>query len=99
MLGSEGILVKNGPLPSNQWYALAQFHAHWGGNCIRGSEHLVDGKPYASELHMVYWNCSKYGSFEQAMKNPDGLVVLAVFLEEGQTRTNELHKVSQGCQI
>ena len=59
---------------------------------------MVDGKPFPAELHMVYWNCSKYGSFEQAMKKPDGLVVLAVFLEEGDTQRNELHKVVQGYQ-
>ena len=86
-------MIKGGPLPGDKWYALEQFHCHWGSSDMIGSEHTVNGKPFAAELHMVYWNAAKYDNFKQAMKCPDGLAVLAVFLEEGQTRTNELHKV------
>ena len=34
--------MSGGPLDST--YQLAQFHAHWGGENARGSEHTVDGK-------------------------------------------------------
>ena len=34
--------LSGGPLDST--YQLAQFHAHWGGENARGSEHTVDGK-------------------------------------------------------
>ena len=81
----------------NHVYVLEQFHAHWGGTSFVGSEHLVDGKSYAAELHMVFWN-KTFGSFNEAMKQPGGLAVLAVFLEEGETGENELDKVIQGCQ-
>ena len=46
---------------------------------------------------MVFWN-TQYKSFKEAMKQPDGLAVLAVFLEEGETRKNELHEVKLGYQ-
>ena len=46
---------------------------------------------------MVFWN-TKYKSFKEATKQPDGLAVLAVFLEEGETRKNELHLVCEGYQ-
>jgi len=38
----EGSSLSGGPLDST--YQLAQFHAHWGGENGRGSEHTVDGK-------------------------------------------------------
>ena len=34
-------------------YELWQFHAHWGDDSCKGSEHTVDGKAYAAE---VSWN-------------------------------------------
>lgn len=61
-------------------YKLEQFHCHWGCTSDRGSEHTVDGRAYAGELHLVHWNCSKYSSFGEAAGYPDGLAVLGVFL-------------------
>lgn len=36
------LALSGGPLEGS--YQLAQFHAHWGGENSRGSEHTVDGK-------------------------------------------------------
>ena len=92
------IFLKNGPFAESDVYCLEQFHAHWGASSLQGSEHLVDGRAYAGELHMVFWNI-RYNNFKEAMKNKGGLAVLGVFLEEGETRENELHEVVQGYQI
>ncbi|OQV12524.1 putative Carbonic anhydrase 2 [Hypsibius exemplaris] len=35
-------------------YALTQFHFHWGSDDSRGSEHVVEGKRYPLELHIVH---------------------------------------------
>lgn len=64
-------------------YELWQFHAHWGDDDCRGSEHTVDGKMYPAELHLVHWNRSKYDSPNVAAGEPDGLAVLGIFLEVG----------------
>lgn len=32
------------------------------------------------QLHLVHWN-TKYGAFEEALKYPDGLAVVGVFLK------------------
>ncbi|XP_023342769.1 carbonic anhydrase [Eurytemora carolleeae] len=77
----EGSSLKGGPLLSDI-YHLAQFHAHWGGENSRGSEHTVDGKMFSAELHLVHYN-SKYGSFGEAADKPDGLAVLGVFIKVG----------------
>jgi len=74
----EGSSLSGGPLDST--YHLAQFHAHWGGENGRGSEHTVDGKMFSAELHLVHYN-SKYGDFGSAADKPDGLAVLGIFLK------------------
>ncbi|KAJ8339907.1 hypothetical protein SKAU_G00345400 [Synaphobranchus kaupii] len=74
-------------------YRLKQFHFHWGGKGCQGSEHTVDGKTYASELHLVHWNAARYKSFGEAAAAPDGLAVLGVFLETGDDHRG-LHKIT-----
>lgn len=49
-----------------QRYDLAQFHYH------APSEHTVDGKPFAAELHLVHQNAAK-----------ENKVVIGILLEEG----------------
>lgn len=48
---------------------------------MKGSEHTVDGLSYSGELHLVHWNQTKYPTFDEAAKHPDGLAVLGVFLK------------------
>ena len=55
----------------------------------------MDGTAYVAELHLVFWN-SIHNSFKEALSQPKGLAVLAVFLETGK---NELHEVEQSYQI
>uniref|UniRef100_A0A2R8M4X8 Carbonic anhydrase n=1 Tax=Callithrix jacchus TaxID=9483 RepID=A0A2R8M4X8_CALJA len=70
-------VLKGGPLDGT--YRLIQFHFHWGSTDGQGSEHTVDKKKYAAELHLVHWN-TKYGDFGKAAQQPDGLAVLGVYL-------------------
>lgn len=37
-------------------YAFKQFHFHWGPTSSQGSEHCIDGKSYAAEIHFVHAN-------------------------------------------
>ncbi|KAM5314627.1 carbonic anhydrase 2 isoform 1-T1 [Glossophaga mutica] len=83
-------VLKGGPLSDT--YRLIQFHFHWGSSDGQGSEHTVDKKKYAAELHLVHWN-TKYGDFGKAVKQPDGLAVLGVFLKIGDAKPG-LQKVT-----
>lgn len=74
--------VKGGPL-ENQ-YRLCQFHFHWGENNNWGSEHSIDRRLYAAELHIVHWNSDKYSLFEEAVMEENGLAVIGVFLKVGK---------------
>uniref|UniRef100_A0A8V0YDI2 Carbonic anhydrase n=1 Tax=Gallus gallus TaxID=9031 RepID=A0A8V0YDI2_CHICK len=64
-------------------YRLVQFHIHWGSCEGQGSEHTVDGVKYDAELHIVHWNV-KYGKFAEALKHPDGLAVVGIFMKGKQ---------------
>jgi len=78
----DGSSLKGGPLTEN--YQLAQFHFHWGQTNDRGSEHTVDGKMFAAEVHLVHVNTDKYKTIEEAVGQPDGLCVLGAFLKPGK---------------
>jgi len=70
--------ARGGPL--NGTYMLEQVHFHWGEEDGVGSEHWMDGSPFSMEVHFVHWN-KKYGSYEKAAQQPDGLAVVAFFIE------------------
>uniref|UniRef100_A0A8C7E7F3 Carbonic anhydrase n=1 Tax=Naja naja TaxID=35670 RepID=A0A8C7E7F3_NAJNA len=75
-------VITGGPLENN--YRLKQFHFHWGAVNEWGSEHTVDCKVFPAELHLVHWNCCKFGSFEEALMDENGLAVIGVFLKVGR---------------
>ncbi|KAF1412743.1 Carbonic anhydrase 9, partial [Spheniscus humboldti] len=65
-----------------QQYRAVQLHLHWGSPSGPGSEHIINGRRFAAEIHVVHYN-TKYDSFKEAMVHPDGLAVLGAFLEVG----------------
>ncbi|XP_069078115.1 carbonic anhydrase 12 isoform X1 [Pleurodeles waltl] len=65
-------------------YTAAQLHLHWGNrHHPEGSEHSVNGKRYAAELHIVHYNSDKYPDVATAMDKADGLAVLGILIELG----------------
>ncbi|KAM7158352.1 carbonic anhydrase 12 isoform 2-T2 [Molossus nigricans] len=69
-------------LPSR--YSAKQLHLHWGNqNDPHGSEHIVGGKHFAAELHIVHYNSDLYPSDIIASNKSGGLAVLAVLIEMG----------------
>uniref|UniRef100_A0A3Q3RUZ0 Carbonic anhydrase n=1 Tax=Mastacembelus armatus TaxID=205130 RepID=A0A3Q3RUZ0_9TELE len=68
-----------------QRYTAAQLHLHWGSSSRpTGSEHLVNNKQYAAEVHVVHYNSDKYPSMATAVDKSDGLAVLGVLIEVGE---------------
>ncbi|XP_028665559.1 carbonic anhydrase 7 isoform X1 [Erpetoichthys calabaricus] len=84
-------VIQSGPLQVP--YRLKQCHFHWGGKNTHGSEHTVNGKSYASELHLVHWNAVKYKTFAEAAVAPDGLAVIGIFIETGDDHPG-LHQLT-----
>ncbi|XP_042910410.1 carbonic anhydrase 1 [Parasteatoda tepidariorum] len=87
----QGSCLTGGPLANS--YQLLQFHSHWGRCPNSGSEHTVDGRAYACELHLVHWNVDLYNSPEEATTSPQGLAVIGVFFEVGR-KNRELSKIT-----
>ncbi|PRD34444.1 UNVERIFIED_CONTAM: Ca13 [Trichonephila clavipes] len=83
--------LTGGPLEHS--YQLVQFHCHWGKCCNTGSEHTIDGKGYAAELHLVHWNVDLYNSVEEALASPKGLAVIGIFFQVGK-HNDELMKIT-----
>ena len=74
-IGSGGLLLSQ--------YRFAQMHFHWGSSTAKGgSEHTLEGKRYAAELHLVHYN-TKYGSITEAINYSDGLAVIGVLMDVG----------------
>uniref|UniRef100_A0A3Q4HL73 Carbonic anhydrase n=1 Tax=Neolamprologus brichardi TaxID=32507 RepID=A0A3Q4HL73_NEOBR len=62
-------------------YTAAQLHFHWGSSSRpAGSEHTVNSKQYAAELHVVHYNSDKYPNISTAVDKSDGLAVLGVLV-------------------
>jgi carbonic anhydrase len=80
-------------------YNFVQLHFHWGSDSSQGSEHLINFRPYAAELHIVHY-AQKYGTIAEATKYKDGLAVIGILIET-QARDNVAfrHIVKQFSQI
>jgi len=63
-------------------YTLEQLHFHWGQFNSDGSEHYVNGKDYAAEIHLVHFDSSRYTSVSNALQDPDGVAVLGILVSD-----------------
>ncbi|XP_020369851.1 carbonic anhydrase 4-like [Rhincodon typus] len=90
------IAIEGGNLPNT--YKAVQFHYHWGTVSNPGSEHKIDGEQYPMEMHIVHHN-EKYGSFEDAVKNPDGVAVLGFLFEESTKNNEEMNVLINALQL
>ncbi|XP_006036729.1 carbonic anhydrase 14 isoform X1 [Alligator sinensis] len=69
------------------WVCTAvQLHLHWGRQGqAGGSEHRLDGEAAPAELHVVHYNSETYANLSQAQHQADGLAVLGILIEAGDT--------------
>lgn len=76
---NEQAVITGGPLGTNS-FKLLQFHFHWGSESHCGSEHLLNGRQFSAELHIVHMN-EMYDSFDEALTKDDGLCVIGAFID------------------
>ncbi|NXO67410.1 CAH15 anhydrase, partial [Phainopepla nitens] len=72
-------------------YKAVEFHFHWGvpgePETIPGSEHSIDGEKYPMEIHIVHIR-EDVSDVTEAKKTPDGLAVLAFFVQADEENKN-----------
>ncbi|KAM8876972.1 carbonic anhydrase 4-like isoform 1-T1 [Synchiropus picturatus] len=79
-----GVKISGGGLPAE--YDALQFHLHWGnGTTAAGSEHTLDGKQFAMEMHIVHSKAAYNGNTTVAVADSEGLAALGFFIEESTT--------------
>lgn len=67
-------------------YTAAQLHLHWGQRgSLEGSEHQINSEATAAELHVVHYDSQSYSSLSEAAQKPQGLAVLGILIEVGET--------------
>ncbi|XP_048883094.1 carbonic anhydrase 14-like isoform X2 [Brienomyrus brachyistius] len=80
-------------------FTAVQLHFHWGrewdgsGGLAGGSEHTVDGRRSAAELHVVHYNSDLYPNVSVAQSQRDGLVVLGVLIETGDDNNSAYENI------
>ncbi|XP_054162206.1 carbonic anhydrase 1-like, partial [Oppia nitens] len=77
---------KNKPFVTfrNQIYELIEVHFHWGLTDKNGSNHAINGKFYASEIHLVGKNI-KYPTLDIALEQNDGVLGITGFFDLDHT--------------
>ncbi|EDV43343.1 uncharacterized protein Dana_GF16571 [Drosophila ananassae] len=77
-------------------YEAEGVHFHWGSPTSKGSEHVLNGRRYDVEMHIVHRN-NKYLTLDEAQLHSDGIAVLAVLFRVVRTPPifyeNGLHEV------
>lgn len=60
-------------------FVLETMYFHWGTEPMNGSEHTIGGVGYAGEIQFIHRN-SRFQSLETALKEPNGVLGVAVLL-------------------
>ncbi|XP_061395727.1 carbonic anhydrase 2-like, partial [Musca vetustissima] len=64
-------------------YEAVGVHFHWGGPGSKGSEHIIDGRQFDVEMHIVHRKTT-FATMEEATQSPYGIVVLGVMFKAVQ---------------
>lgn len=89
MMKGGDLTLLDGPLLQNT-YTFDHINFHWRKMSEQGSETKIDGKPFALEMHWVFYNI-KYDDLIKAAEEKDGIAALS-FLFEVADEDNESYK-------
>ncbi|XP_031208377.1 carbonic anhydrase 4 isoform X2 [Mastomys coucha] len=79
-----GISITGGDLPAQ--YEATQLHLHWSEEKNKGSEHSIDGKHFAMEMHIVHKKVTSSSSSNKEQDSRDKIAVLAFMVEIGEKK-------------
>ncbi|XP_051161376.1 carbonic anhydrase 2-like [Leptopilina boulardi] len=70
----------SGGLRGRSEYLFDSLHFHWSRTDDSGTEHSIDRRRFALEMHIVHYN-KKYGSILNAVNRFDGLTVIGLIFQ------------------
>jgi len=85
-----GAIISGGPLKSKYVFHQASFHV--GAHGEPGSQQTIDGAQSAMEVRLLNYN-TKYLSYADAAKKPDGLLYLVIRVEKGDAANSQYQPV------
>ncbi|CEO97180.1 unnamed protein product (mitochondrion) [Plasmodiophora brassicae] len=62
-------------------FRLAAVHIHYGSASDQGSEHTINGRTSALEVHMVHFD-TRFASLDKAREQPGGIMVAGLLFDE-----------------
>ncbi|VDN03682.1 unnamed protein product [Thelazia callipaeda] len=76
-------------------FVLETVYLHWGAEPMNGSEHTIGGVGYAGEIQFVHRNL-RFASFDSALKEENGVLALAVLLNESHDDNPIMSAITDG---
>ncbi|VDN44335.1 unnamed protein product, partial [Gongylonema pulchrum] len=76
-------------------YILETVYFHWGTEPMNGSEHTIGGVGYAGEIQFIHRN-ARYQNLEGALKEPNGVLGVAVLLNESHDDNRTFSTIIDG---
>lgn len=76
---SGSLMITSGPL--SYQYSIDHIVFPYGREPDRGSEHTINGVPFAGEIQFYFYNSQLYHNWTQASKESNGLAVIAVLIQ------------------
>ncbi|XP_072939617.1 carbonic anhydrase 1-like [Epargyreus clarus] len=81
--------------PFLEKHVFSQIHFHWGADMMEGSEHTVDKRRYPGEMQVTFFR-SEYMTQEEALRHPDGVVMICYIIKYGVNPDDRLSWVIEG---
>ncbi|XP_045446704.1 carbonic anhydrase 2-like [Melitaea cinxia] len=81
--------------PFSEKHVFSQVHFHWGSNMMEGSEHTVDKRIYPAEMQVTFFK-SEYMTQQDALRHPDGVVIICYLIKYGVNSDERLQWVVEG---
>ncbi|XP_039749906.1 carbonic anhydrase 3-like [Pararge aegeria] len=81
--------------PFLEKHVFSQAHFHWGANMMEGSEHTVDRQQHPGEMQAIFFR-AEYITQEEAMRHPDGVVVICNIIKYGVNPDERLEWIIEG---
>ncbi|XP_021208935.1 carbonic anhydrase 1 isoform X1 [Bombyx mori] len=81
--------------PFQDKHIFSQIHFHWGADMMEGSDHTVDDRRYPGEMQVTFFR-SEYMTQEEALRHPDGVVMICYLIKYGVNPDKHLSWVVEG---